>query len=226
MKNYKIIQTQDYLLVVDENSKPEKGVHFYWHDPDGETHLIAFCIGVETSELRQYWQAKSNNEYGYGDWSEDYGVKILAHLPLNNSPVLEGVDLLPKLVKENYQEIANSILKDMPEGIVKSSALRGIVAGLKYKAATKTYSEGNLQGLIQVLLEAHTIGTTVFMKRKADEYIQSLNKPKLPVGFEAEYNKSPLEEMMPEMEGRLQFSQVKTIPNEQGIPVWQGTYVY
>ena len=210
MKNYKIIQTQDYLLVVDENQISVNGEIGYYKD----------CNVFQT------YQSKldlTGNIY-------KHFKKVLAHLPLNNSPVLEGVDLLAELPTQLdlYLEIDTecALLEDVLHGKEgkRISYIRKLFGD--YKAATKTYSEGNLQGLIQVLLEAHTIGTTVFMKRKADEYIQSLNKPKLPVGFEAEYNKSPLEEMMPEMEGRLQFSQVKTIPNEQGIPVWQGTYVY
>ena len=197
---HKIIQTQDYLLVVDENQISVNGEIGYYKD----------CNVFQT------YQSKldlTGNIY-------KHFKKVLAHLPLNNSPVLEGVNLLP----ENVQFPA----VDVPFKYIKQKEVEDYLDGFKdgYKAATKTYSEGNLQGLIQVLLEAHTIGTTVFMKRKADEYIQSLNKPKLPVGFEAEIEPCCQVNCTGRCEQWESTTKIRTITNEQGIPVWQGTYVY
>lgn len=207
MKNYKIIQTQNYLLVVDETD----GITI----PSGEY----FLLGSEKKGFRinKYLDTSKTGKERY---TTELSRKIICHLPLNNSPVLEGVDLLP----ENVQFPAI----DMPFKYTKQKEVEDYIDGFKdgYKAATKTYSEGNLQGLIQVLLEAHTIGTTVFMKRKADEYIQSLNKAKLPVGFEAEIEPCCQVNCTGRCEQWESTTKIRTITNEQGIPVWQGTYLY
>lgn len=69
---HKLINTGDYLLIVDE-SKINQDDYIY---------------RLSNKELE-----KANDEWlddTHDDWK-----KIIAHLPLNNSPILEGVDLLP-----------------------------------------------------------------------------------------------------------------------------------
>ena len=68
---HNIIKTENYLLVVDD-SEIKVGDWFYLND----ANIIAEYISV-----------KPVNE----------AKKITAHLPLNNSPVLEGVPLLPMM---------------------------------------------------------------------------------------------------------------------------------
>ena len=66
---HKIIKTIDYLLVVDD-SEIKEGDWAYWNNDIQKSDGISF---------------------------KSVDKKIIAHLPLNNSPVLEEVDLLPDL---------------------------------------------------------------------------------------------------------------------------------
>jgi hypothetical protein len=77
---HNIIKTENYLLVVDDTEiKVGDWVMEYQpNDSEGELHFI-------------------NGEYVL---AKDIQKKVISHLPLNNSPLLEGVDLLPSLEDE------------------------------------------------------------------------------------------------------------------------------
>ena len=71
---HKIINTGDYLLIVDD-SEIKKETYCY----DSINNILVF----------------------YKDSMKNIGFqKVISHLPLNNSPILEGVDLLPPLEDE------------------------------------------------------------------------------------------------------------------------------
>ena len=72
---YDIIKTENYLLVVDDSEIKRGDLYI------DDYKLLRKSI---TSD-RDYWNSR-----------KDY-KKIIAHLPLTISPVLEGVDLLPPL---------------------------------------------------------------------------------------------------------------------------------
>lgn len=67
---HKLIHTPDYLLVVDDSEIKEH------------------CIAIHLGPLGEQEIVTANGEC-------KLDKKIIAHLPLNNSPILEGVDLLP-----------------------------------------------------------------------------------------------------------------------------------
>jgi len=88
---HNIIKTENYLLVVDD-SKIKQNDWFYLND----ANIIAEYISV-----------KPVNE----------AKKITAHLPLNNSPVLEFVPLLPPLEDEveKKDSIVRRVIKSLQQ---------------------------------------------------------------------------------------------------------------
>ena len=66
---YNIIKTENYLLVVDDSEIKEDD----WF--------------LNTLQKNVY-----KNNIKYYNVDKDYLKKIIAHLPLNNSPILEGVN--------------------------------------------------------------------------------------------------------------------------------------
>jgi len=79
--------------------------------------------------------------------------KVIAHLPLNNAPLLEGVMLLPEVVVgDDVEKLAckyGNINYPMPYGYVGSA--NDFFNG--YKAATKIYSEDDLRQAIGMARE-------------------------------------------------------------------------
>ena len=78
----KLIKTDDYLLVVD----------------DSEIKEGDYRVNIQ----RGYIQLVDDNPEYYNK-RNDVFKKVIAHLPLNNSPILRDVDLLPQLEKETYK---------------------------------------------------------------------------------------------------------------------------
>ena len=86
---HNLIKTEDYLLVVSDEQ-----INFgdYFITDDGRIELSA-----------PDWKAR--------EWHR----KIIVHLPLNNSPILEGVDLLPPLLPqgEDVDELSENSVEDV-----------------------------------------------------------------------------------------------------------------
>jgi hypothetical protein len=75
---YSITQTENYLLIVDDSEIKE-----------GDWYLPISGIGWK---LNIPIKADAN-----GGYNNEHCKKIISHLPLNDSPILKGVDLLPEI---------------------------------------------------------------------------------------------------------------------------------
>lgn len=76
---HQLINTDNYLLVVDDSEIKERD----W--------VITTISEIDIYNVLEKFR---------NDCDVIYCKKIIAHLPLNNSPILEGVDLLPPLEDE------------------------------------------------------------------------------------------------------------------------------
>ena len=74
---HKIISTENYLLIVDDSQITEGD----WHIKTNKNKVSNYPLDSVNPNKGRY-------------------KKIIAHLPLNNSPILEGVYLLPPLEDE------------------------------------------------------------------------------------------------------------------------------
>ena len=80
---YEIIKTENYLLVID----------------DSEIKEGDYRVNIQ----RGYIKLVDDNPEYYNK-RNDVFKKVIAHLPLNNSPILRDVDLLPPLEEEPTEE--------------------------------------------------------------------------------------------------------------------------
>jgi hypothetical protein len=151
---HNIIKKENYLLIVDD-SKIELGS---WHT----------CIYPEYPL-----------EARFTDESTKYDIckgckNIIAHLPLNNAPALEGVDLLPPLendVKELAKKFTNHLT--FPE-----ERIDGFIQGYNKAKEKYKYTEEDLRKAID-MADKHFIDFT-------NDIIQSLQQPKIPIRFNLE----------------------------------------
>jgi len=196
---HNIIKTENYLLVVDD------------------------------SEIKEGdWIYKSNSNTlniagkGYHNFTQS-DAKIIAHLPLNNSPVLEGVDLLPplegdvdKLSEQEFPYIKDSLVQTTKSEQNKhTDTLRwGFKKG--YNKAKENYNAD----LGELLSDFYLFATNgeVCDHEVINEFIQSLQQPKTPVGFECEWTTK----QMPE----FHQDEPKTTTNLRGQTVLVGKYIY
>jgi hypothetical protein len=166
---HNIIKTPNYLLIVDD-SKIELGS---WHT----------CIYPEYPL-----------EARFTDESTKYDIckgckNIIAHLPLNNAPTLEGVDLLPPIEPIGFDEYQ--------------------------------YTEEDLRKAMKYASEI----TNNKMKYMED-YIQSLQQPKYPIGFECEKSLCFPSHCFRDCDMRCKYPRPKTTTNSQGLTQWVGEYIY
>jgi len=180
---HNIINTENYLLVVDDSEIKEGDYSFYWNA------ILKVQIGVNYSNPKAH-------------------QKVIAHLPLNNSPILEGVDILPPLEDDKAicpypEEKQNAI--DWHNGYNKAKE--------KYK-----YTEEDLRKAWNAAyIDALAIDEETYKPLFFEDFIQSLQQPKMPVGFECEMNLYMASSVV---------YKPQTTTNSQGHTEWVGKYVY
>ncbi len=195
---HKLIKIDNYLLVVDDSE-----IKDYYYD--------FFVNKLKHSGGDKY--AKS-----------DIAKQVIAHLPLNNAPILEGLPLLPPLENE-VEKLANKWAIDNSDITMESnSALnKGFKGGYNKAKEKYKYTEEDLRKAMSMYKGAFT-KAIVYTQ---EQIIQSLQQPKMPVAFECEkvtiWTRNA-DRNVPTLDD---FDYVpKTITNSQGQTQLVGTYIY
>ena len=207
MRN-EIIYTDDYALIVsDEHIKdvrPHKGKY---HLEDGLTI----------------------NKFP--DYLTDLGAckLIIAHRPLTDAPILEGVPLLSEFSQED--DVVELALRTYPFGNSERNAL---ITGYNKAKETYKYTEDDLIAVWNAAFEEGVslddeINDPVSFK----DVIQSLQQPKRPKYFECEME--PKYKHIGAVKGiygsgfrkqNLMYGLPKTTTNSQGLKELVGSYIY
>lgn len=195
---YEIIKTDNYLLVVDESEIKE-----------GNKSLLN-VEGFEPMILTHHEPI----EEGY------QGKKIIAHLPLNGSPILEGVELLPPLEQEDdVEKIADDLYPDSQyeQEIVEDRKL-GFISGYNKAKEKYKYTE---EDIIRIVEKSRATGLT------AEYLMLTLSQPKIPIGFECVTSPMNIDEIKEQGKGFLNANtkKIKTTTSE-GHKEWMGIYIY
>ena len=219
---HKLIHTPNYLLVVDDSEIKE-----------GNKSLLN-VEGFEPMILTHHEPIEEGYE----------GKKIIAHLPLNNSPILEGVDLLPPLEQEDdVEKLAKSAFTHPDFGKYKVGSIayyNGYKEGYNKAKEKYKYTEEDID-------KAYWAGMKFVGEDKGSygEFIQSLSQPKMPIGFECEIeyfymssrmfykdadwvkcNKDQYESIKEEIPTCPLKKVHKEISTPEGHTQWVGKYIY
>jgi hypothetical protein len=213
--NYNIIKTDNYLLIGSD---------------DEIRRGLFYC--VRTKNIFQ-------------DEGEDIhccmgDIRIIAHLPLNNSPVLQGVDLLPPLeddVEKLVEEFKSSYKKVGVTDYEVSSFIVGYnkakekykfteedIIHLLHKTARKYFQEGReYKGHMAIAGDPlHGV------RRELINMVQSLHQ--YPKEFECEIDLMYRGESLASASGfsldTKDIYTTKTTTNSQGFRQWVGRYIY
>jgi hypothetical protein len=210
---HKLIHTPNHLLVVDDSE-----IKGWYYD--------RFIKKVKHS---------GGAEYGKNTLTKS----IISHLPLNDSPILEGVALLPPLEQEDDVE---RLIKIEQEASYKQG--KGTISWYEQekrkeyynKAKEKyKYTEEDLRKAIDMAQEQERVTYTEDYRHtfNADEIIQSLSQPKMPVGFECEESvffatNAFSSDITLTSEGLQDtvLKGIKTTTNSRGQTVWVGKYIF
>jgi hypothetical protein len=201
---HNIIQTENYLLIVDDL---EIKVGDWFYDNDGELCKYTSDYVVNPNE-----------------WKDN--KKIIAHLPLNNSSILEGVDLLPEysdkddIWNEGLEDVLNKLpyTKHLDDGQYNDGVIAGFESGAiwGYNKAKKRYKWTD-DDVIRIVEKSRETGLT------AEFLILSHQQPKYPIGFECE--REFVENKLWGQKGTGIYKS-RTTTNLQGFTEWVGRYIW
>jgi hypothetical protein len=203
---HKIIKTDNYLLVVDDSLTIGKG----------------YALNTSYKLLLKY------NTDQHLFYANDIVKKIIAHLPLNGSPILEGVDLLPPYSRhqeENVDALAEYYWKMMYIMALDESTKPYIIEDFKagYNKAKEKYKyteydiEIAMLQLAKYMIKGVESIADVTLAEKAKSIVQSLHQ--YPTEFECEMEEHSMD--MPNIHHK--FYKPKTITTAQGVQ-WVGKY--
>ena len=206
---HKLIHTPNYLLVVDDSEIKEGGF------------VLVSCSEldiIETRKVKDYYNEQFLFDGG-GQIHMDYCKKIIAHLPLNNSPILEGVDLLPPLKQEDD---VDELAKEYGESIGNKDGTAVFDYKRGYNKAKEKYKYTE-EHIRMAVLNGSGMGEVD--DEEYEEYvkwtIQSLSQPKIPVAFECEEKVSS-----DSMYVNHVIYETKTITTSKGNTQWVGKYIH
>ena len=180
---HKIIKTDNYLLVVDDSEIKE-----------GKTFLTKEGI------------IHTNIGWNYGD------KVIISHLPLNGSPILEGVDLLPPYSRHQEDGLDDAVMR------FKESYSKLGVTDFELSA----FSVGYLQAREKYKYTEEDMRKALLIKHDGldTDYVIEVISSKYPTEFECEM--IPCNPIKYTTEDHLDV-EPKTITTAQGIQ-WVGKY--
>lgn len=182
-----IIKTDNYLIIVSDDEIKVGDVYI-----NINTHLI-------------FTEFKEN----YPDSFKTDTKKIIAHLPLNDSPILEGVDLLPPLpIEDDVEDFALEKYPVYPffEGTqlvdddTNYTIRKGFKTGYNKAKEKYKYTEEDIRKAFESGMEygrdmalfynTDKVSRTEFESLlDCDEYVQSLSQPMYPIAFELQDKK-------------------------------------
>jgi len=205
---HKLIKTENYLLVVDE-SEIKEGDYVYV-----DKYSAYPFIFMNPPCPTPFWGNKEEAK------------KIIAHLPLNGSPILEGVPLLPPIKDDGLDELAEHYWKMQYIMALDESTKPYIIEDFKagYNKAKEKYkyTDEDVRKAISVGLSiGYSPSFNIDDKQlNINNIIQSLHQ--YPTEFECETEPYTVGEMS-EMPLGTVNQKPKTITTDQGIQ-WVGKY--
>ena len=195
---HKLIKTDNYLLVVDDNKDIEENM---WTVKDGKVREVSYL-------------------------GQDNGYAIIAHLPLNSSPILEGVDLLPpqedgvEEAEKAFTEVLDSETKQVYDKMLLDATEHGFIIGYNKAKEKYKYTEEDVRKAITMARELEDWWNIVF-EYDNNDIIQSLHQ--YPTEFETVDEYPVITDDDYFLKEEESTPRPKTITTAQGIQ-WVGKY--
>lgn len=194
-----LIKTDKYLLVVD----------------DSEIKVGDWVIETRNGLNELHF---TNSRYVI---NKHIQKKVIAHLPLNNSPILEGVPLLPPL-EDDVEKLAEDLFDKGSDNLLHPQYQMRTFFNIGYNKAREKYkfTQEDMKKAIRLATTSKHDYTLIFFSE--EEIIQSFSQPKMPTHFEFK-----MESISKIVNDNWQdYESIKTTTNSQGQQVVCGKYIY
>ena len=210
---HEIIYTEQHALIVS----------------DEEMSIGDYRVNMQRSTLHYI---PSDDTPSYYNKRNHIFKKVIAHRPLTDAPILEGVPLLPpfswsqqygveKLAEDKYPiSVGGSMWMPSNHDMMQANKQEGFIQGYNKAKETYKYTEEDIANAVMFGRWGETD------KKSYNKFIQSLQQPKRPKYFECEtitMNEGYTDESdYPYQEVEIP----KTITNSQGQTELVGEYIY
>ena len=188
-----------------------------------------YLLVGSNDDLRRGWFYCVRKNDIFQDEGEDVhccngDIRITAHLPLNNSPILEGVDLLPPM-EDDVEKLADKLIScsDFIDVLLVKEVWK---SGYNKAKEKYKYTEEDIRFAIKSAF-MQGVERVPYLHQLEDNIIKALQQPKMPVAFECEEHQELClncewqHNSCPNAEDCLK-SKPKTITTPQGQTVWGG----
>jgi len=204
---HELIKTEDYLLVVSDE-----------------------VIEDVRPYVGRYHLEKGNMIYQFPTYLTDltYCKLIIAHLPLNEAPYLDGVDVLPEIEGDLhiYDALGYAGSEGHPDPQAFSDRQMALFQGYAdgYEKAKETYKytfEDMMKCWNKGAMDGRALNDEVHNDVIAFNFIKSLSQPKLPIAFESYTQRfADRDNILKQWDGP------KTFTNSEGRTEWFGKYKF
>jgi hypothetical protein len=212
---HELIKTEDYLLVVSDE-----------------------VIEDVRPYVGRYHLEKGNMIHQFPTYLTDLSEckLIIAHRPLNEAPYLDGVDVLPEIEGDLhiYDALGYAGSEGHPDPQAFSdrqmALFQGYADGFEKAKETYKYTEEDIliirNKLVDILPTGDVsawdmINAISSYTKWFDNFIQSLNQPKLPIAFESYTQRfADSDNILKQWDGP------KTFTNSEGRTEWFGKYKF
>ena len=225
-----IIKTDNYLLVVDDDSDIK--VHGYYLRYSTKVLRCTDMKWVFNDALNKNEIIITSDSSGDPyDRSKHFLKKIISHLPLNGAPYLDGVDRLPPSWrdsgdKDDVEQLAEEHAEHQFKGISDRTSMFECKNDFKsgYQEAREKYkfTEEDMRKAIIM----SSLSTVDFIPDRCDVIIQTIQQPKYPIAFECEVELVFYPANMPKEGEERPPYRPKIIINSEGRTEWVGKYIY
>ena len=203
---HELIKTEDYLLVVSDE-----------------------VIEDVRPYVGRYHLEKGNMIHQFPTYLTDLSEckLIIAHRPLNEAPYLDGVDVLPEIEGDLhiYDALGYAGSEGHPDPQAfsdKQMALfKGYADGFEKAKETYKYTEDDLRNAMDWVMMQYFEFREQPTTGRREQFIQSLNQPKLPIAFESYTQRfADSDNILKQWDGP------KTFTNSEGRTEWFGKYKF
>src|SRR5690606_32927941 len=222
----KLIQTKDYLLLIDEEAEIKEGGKLSFYKNNHGSEILCISYLSKTGVVFHKLDVDPVEEYGSIEGGltplKENISKIIAYYPLTKEAKELDLPLLPPF-EDNFdlkQEIIRWYDSKSGTTLINDPSLNTLVD--KAQSSNKQFS---LEDMKKALSEAFKVSQDGY-QITADEIIQSLFTQQLPKKFIPEYDLMNEGYNKPEDYPYQECKVLKTITNSEGKEEIVGTYKY
>jgi hypothetical protein len=193
-----------------------------------DSYLLVFG---KLSEIKEGdWYKTPLDIYSQFNGTEKLPVgtkRVVAHLPLNGAPYLDGVDVLPTNWRDSGEEESKTNFAEVFYRLLKNTypTFEEWIEAIEYRKQSREKYKFTEEDMRKAIIMS-SLSTVDFIPDRCDVIIQTIQQPKYPIAFECEVELVYYPANWPKEGEERPPYRPKTFINSEGRTEWVGKYIY